>query len=167
MRKLQPTFLSDEDIMRDIQLWGQKYANITENVIGYADELYDNYDCYASECPLGSFIADAYLHASQAHENENTSIAFVQAGGIRAPISPGSKFSFDLNKCHFSFNRILFLFEFQYSNYVWGSKSIASIWRYSRFIRRQWPRHCRCLGAQRRSYFFKGTSCQYNTTSLR
>lgn len=78
--------------MREIRLWGQKYANITEEVIGYANELYDNYDCYASECALGNFIADAYLHINQRNANENTSIAFVQAGAIRAPISAGRKF---------------------------------------------------------------------------
>lgn len=83
--------LSDKDILREIRLWGQKYENIGAQVIGYSDELYDNYDCYAAECALGNFIADAYLQTIQTAENENRSIAFVQAGAIRTPISDGRK----------------------------------------------------------------------------
>lgn len=73
--------------------------------------------CFASECALGNFLADAFLNNGHVEGSGIATIAFMQAGGIRAPLPRGRKYPFELHGPNALIN-ILCDLRF-HSNHIW------------------------------------------------
>lgn len=79
----------DPEILTEIQPWKEKYAAISETVIGYSPDFLSFTDCFSAECALGNFLADAFLQNGHVNGSGIDTISFMQAGGIRAPLPKG------------------------------------------------------------------------------
>lgn len=82
--------------MRELEPWKKEFHAISRQVISVTDVALDSSNCKFAECTMGDVIADAFLNSYRANKNENEddneiSVAFVQAGSVRASLPEGRK----------------------------------------------------------------------------
>ncbi|XP_055326816.1 apyrase-like isoform X2 [Sitodiplosis mosellana] len=91
----QPIFLGhgiqpDEEIVRELNPWKEKYENITQQPIATTYVTLDNSNCLYAECIMGNVVADAFLSSYRSMSNDTkTAIALVQSGAIRTTLVEG------------------------------------------------------------------------------
>lgn len=87
----------DPYILRELKPWKKEFHVISRQVISATDVALDNDNCRYAECTMGLVIADAFLNSYRISRNnrqdneDEISVAFIQAGGVRASIPEGRK----------------------------------------------------------------------------
>lgn len=88
------SFCLDPDIVRELQPWKELIDKDGTREVGVAKIPLQKSNCGSQECNLGSFVADAYVHAfidlAGPDEWTYSSIALVNVGGIRTTLNAGS-----------------------------------------------------------------------------
>ncbi|XP_063911902.1 apyrase-like isoform X5 [Zophobas morio] len=94
-----PIFLDDNNIHSDVRidaelaLWKEAVNLQGKKIVGTTINTMLNQPCRSEECPLGNFATDAMLYNYQSTLDNfcnNTVIAAIHAGGIRAGIEEGN-----------------------------------------------------------------------------
>lgn len=84
--------------------WKKQFNDISQQIIGSTNVVLDQSNCKYAECIMGDFVTDAFFDFFRRNINDTKpSVAFIQAGGIRASLPKGRTFFSNETKKNFIF----------------------------------------------------------------